>query len=62
MSRKFKLGDVVRLKSGGPNMTVCEIGKYGYDEDEKYKCRWFDEKHKPTELLFVEQELELVAQ
>lgn len=61
MNRKLKLGDVVRLRSGGPHMTISEIGKYGYDDVEKFKCRWFDDKHKPTELIFAYEELELVA-
>lgn len=33
---EFKEGDRVRLKSGGPTMTVEEI----YDED--LSCVWFD--------------------
>lgn len=39
---KFKLGDVVRLKSGSWPMTV--IGIYGEDEAEpSIMCRWFVE-------------------
>ena len=34
----FKDGDVVRLKSGGPKMTVSEVS--GSD----CNCQWFDEK------------------
>jgi len=35
--REFEEGDVARLKSGGPNMTV------GYDKLEGYvECVWFD--------------------
>ena len=61
MADKFKIGDVVRLKSGGPNMTVTEYDVYGYAETQKkYLCRWFDDKHKPAELTFKEEELELV--
>ena len=61
MAEKFKTGDVVRLKSGGPNMTVTDYNVYGHRSTEKlYLCRWFDEKHKPAELTFKEEELELV--
>ena len=60
MAQKFNIGDVVRLKSGGPNMTVTEFDLFGGDPEKKYLCRWFDEKHKPAELTFKEAELELV--
>lgn len=32
---KFKTGDLVQLKSGGPVMTVKERDSWGY------KCQWF---------------------
>ena len=35
-SAKIKKGDVVRLKSGGPEMTVDDI-----DEDGTATCMWF---------------------
>ena len=36
-SQKLKIGDVVRLKSGGPKMTVAKPeDKYG-----QVKCVWF---------------------
>ena len=40
----FKLGDVVRLKSGGPDMTITQyprqspVGNY----DDRALCSWFD--------------------
>lgn len=39
----IKVGDVVRLKSGGPNMTVSQIDKV-YDTDEHLSawCSWFE--------------------
>jgi uncharacterized protein YodC (DUF2158 family) len=39
----FKAGDVVRLKSGGPPMTIEGIGKYsmGATQD-RAKCVWFE--------------------
>ena len=60
MTKKFKTGDVVRLKSGGPNMTVVKYGLYDYEKTEKCLCRWFDEKHKLSEQTFWEEELEVV--
>ena len=36
----FKIGDVVQLKSGGPQMTIKDIG--AYETGDKYvKCVWF---------------------
>jgi uncharacterized protein YodC (DUF2158 family) len=60
VEQNFKIGDVVRLKSGGPNMTVSGYDVYGYNDTKKYLCRWFDEKHKPSELTFLDEELERV--
>ena len=36
MASEFKVGDSVRLKSGGPTMTVNEI-----DANENVFCQWF---------------------
>lgn len=37
MSVKFSVGDIVKLKSGGPEMTVNAYSKtYQY-----YTCQWF---------------------
>jgi uncharacterized protein YodC (DUF2158 family) len=58
---RFKTGDVVRLKSGGPNMTVADYDLYGLGAMEKsYLCTWFDDKHKHNELTFRQEQLELV--
>ena len=39
----FKEGDVVRLKSGGPKMTIQGIGKYGIAATkDNALCVWFD--------------------
>ena len=60
--QKFSTGDVVRLKSGGPKMTIVGYGKYGMAAvSESYKCKWFDEKNKLVEDVFTEAELELVS-
>lgn len=34
---KYKIGDIVQLKSGGPGMTVESIR----DRDGKIYCQWF---------------------
>jgi uncharacterized protein YodC (DUF2158 family) len=33
----YKIGDIVRLKSGGPSMTVDSIG----ERDGRIWCHWF---------------------
>lgn len=41
MANKFKHGDVVVMKSGGPPMTVDKVpGEMQYHDDE-YRCEWF---------------------
>jgi uncharacterized protein YodC (DUF2158 family) len=56
MSENFKVGDVVRLKSGGPNMTVESVGDiYG---DQRVWCVWF-EKGKREDAHFPPATLEL---
>jgi uncharacterized protein YodC (DUF2158 family) len=62
MSEKFKAGDVVRLRSGGPNMTIVKYANYSFYDgiDMKYLCRWFDSKNVKFEHTFTEPELELV--
>jgi len=38
----FKVGDVVKLKSGGPNMTVSSYGTDFSDRPTKnVDCKWF---------------------
>ena len=59
----FKQGTVVRLKSGGPKMTVVGFAKYGMAAvDETYLCKWFDEKNKVVQDTFYEAELEQVVE
>ena len=56
--KKWKVGDVVELKSGGPAMTVCST-----DLEGEVECNWFsDESHihsdtfTPPELKEVSEE------
>ncbi len=51
----FKKGDVVQLKSGGPKMTVVNLGDYsgmGMGPENGVACTWFDEKHKQISAVF----------
>jgi uncharacterized protein YodC (DUF2158 family) len=43
MSGEIALGDVVRLKSGGPKMTVVAIDVAEITEEPSVWCEWFDE-------------------
>jgi len=50
---EIQKGDVVQLKSGGPRMTVQDIGDYGFSGDpiNGALCVWF-EKNKAEEKVF----------
>ena len=50
---QFKVGDVVKLKSGGPKMTVSSI-----DEDGYIGCTWFIENKREGDS-FMEATLDL---
>jgi len=45
---KFEVGDLVKLKSGGPLMTVLgyeeSIYEHGKPDKGRYRCAWFDGK------------------
>jgi uncharacterized protein YodC (DUF2158 family) len=53
MSIEFKEGDVVRLKSGGPIMTVEKIGEGPYTKESRVWCQWFDDKKQLQEKDFA---------
>jgi uncharacterized protein YodC (DUF2158 family) len=38
----FHAGDLVKLKSGGPVMTVERVGKASMTEEEAVWCVWFE--------------------
>lgn len=46
---KFNTGDVVKLKSGGPKMTVVQVGELSeFDTRIHVWCTWFDEGKEST--------------
>jgi uncharacterized protein YodC (DUF2158 family) len=54
---KFKVGDIAKLKSGGPDMTVRAVFS---DRETTYKCQWFAGK-KLDNGIFPEDSLEAVS-
>lgn len=50
---QWKKGDVVRLKTGGPRMTIDEI----LATSGKVNCVWFDDDHKVQREVFDSQSL-----
>ena len=56
----FYVGDMVRLKSGGPRMTVVDPDaepNRGYGSPKRVRCQWFASRHMRT-FLFTEDALE----
>ena len=41
-AQQFSVGDVVRLKSGGPRMVIAQLGRFGYEPTDRAKCEWFE--------------------
>lgn len=54
----IKIGDVVQLKSGGPKMTVSNIGEY--HARQMVLCTWFDKKEEHQEKLFEPSQLKIL--
>ncbi len=56
-TNKFNVGDIVKLKSGGPDMTVRSIYADAHDKfDGNYCCQWFAGK-KLDKGIFPEESL-----
>ncbi|GHT51770.1 hypothetical protein AGMMS49982_10110 [Bacteroidia bacterium] len=66
MEKKFKIGDVVCLNSGGPNMTVERYSKLEKlnsketEETSKVECRYFDDKGELKVSVFEQGVLHLI--
>lgn len=61
MSEAFKVGDIVRLKSGGPRMTVEHVGAGDgpLGGGPYVACTWFDDANKPQSRRFKPDALEV---
>lgn len=47
MTTEIKAGSVVRLKSGGPKMTVDKVSKQMYEDRLSAWCDWFIQDKAP---------------
>ncbi len=61
MAEGLRVGDIVKLKSGGLKMTIEKIAKFGYDKEEKAMCQWFDDKGVVKRDIFELTSLEKVS-
>lgn len=52
----FKIGDIVKLKSGGPDMTVNEVHTNHVTGEPmgRYRCQWFAGKKLDTGVFPIE--------
>ncbi len=57
----LKVGDVIRLKSGGALMTVSKLFR-SPEGREMVQCTWFDKKTKEHRAAFVVDSLEAAEQ
>ena len=60
---ELHVGDVVRLQSGGPDMTVIEYPLkivLGEDNPNYTRCQWFDENGSTSQGTFLVETLEKV--
>ena len=48
---EFKVGDIIRLKSGGEKMTIKHIG---FPHEDQIQCQWFDNKSTKLECFYPE--------
>lgn len=56
---KFKIGDIVQLKSGGPKMVIQGIQNPNSDETPIYSCCWFTATYECWADDFIEAILEV---
>jgi uncharacterized protein YodC (DUF2158 family) len=59
MTETLKPSDVVQLKSGGPMMTVQDVGDYGV-QGTGALCVWFDQQQQQTNAVFAPAMLDKV--
>jgi len=57
---KFEIGDIVKLKSGGPEMTVNGYVIELSNTRDIVTCKWFDSDNKQQSEKFHQDALEIV--
>lgn len=58
MSIEFEKGATVRVRSGGPKMTVENVGQTAMTGELLVWCVWFDEKRQRQRATFAPESLE----
>jgi uncharacterized protein YodC (DUF2158 family) len=53
MAEEIKAGDVVQLKSGGPEMTVTEVGLDGFEKPTVWVV-WFEKNKKESDAFQID--------
>ncbi|WP_206995311.1 YodC family protein [Trinickia mobilis] len=53
----FFVGDVVTLKSGGPRMTITDIGPVKFADGDWLRCQWFDDHGELRQDLFSQDDV-----
>jgi uncharacterized protein YodC (DUF2158 family) len=62
LNSKFKPGDLVILKAGGPTMVIGTVEKPNSESTINYKCSWIDGKTlQPFEAIYSEEQLNIFA-
>jgi uncharacterized protein YodC (DUF2158 family) len=56
-SAAFNVGDVVKLKEGGPRMTVTYAGPVALNPGDWLICEWFDEHGELRREMFAPQDV-----
>ena len=62
MANSYKVGDTVKLKAGGPDMSISRILYKDRPDDTTYECQWFAGKKlesgyfPPQSLVLVDKE------
>lgn len=60
MSDAIKAGDIVQLKSGGPRMTVSQVGERAHGAGPGAWCEWFDAKSTLQNAVFSPEALQVI--